>query len=87
MAMGRVATAKLSFQVDQYGVPVNFQIENASESLWGSEATAMVGQWRFTPGKQNGIAISIPCSIELVWGKKELTSDLERQLHDVFAAR
>jgi TonB family protein len=87
VAMGRVATAKLSFQVDQYGVPVNFQIENASESLWGREATALVGQWRFMPGRQNGIPISIPCSVELVWGKKELTSDLERQLHDVFAAR
>jgi TonB family protein len=87
VAMGRLATAKLSFRVDEHGIPVNFQIESASEALWGSEATALVGQWRFTPGMQSGIAVPVPCTIELVWGEKELTGDLERQLHDVFAAR
>lgn len=87
VAMGRLATAKLTFDVDPHGVPVNFRISNASEPVWGSEATAMVGQWRFTPGMKDGIAISVPCALELVWGQKQLTSDLERQLHDVFAAR
>ena len=87
VAMGRLATAKLTFDVDPHGVPMNFRISNASEPVWGSEATAMVGQWRFAPGMKNGIAISVPCVLELVWGQKQLTSDLERQLHDVFAAR
>ncbi len=87
VAMGRLATAKLTFDVDPRGVPVNFRISNASEPVWGSEAAAMVGQWRFTPGMKDGIAISVPCTLELVWGEKQLTSDLERQLHDVFAAR
>lgn len=53
----------------------------------GSEATAVVGQWRFTPGMQNGIAIAVPCTVEMVWGEKELSVPLERQLHDVLAAR
>ncbi len=87
VAMGRLATAKLTFDVDPRGVPVNFRISNASEPVWGSEATALAGQWRFTPGLKNGIAISVPCTLELVWGQKQLTGDLERQLHDVFAAR
>jgi hypothetical protein len=86
VAMGRLA-AKLAFDVDPQGVPMNFRISNASEPVWGSEAAAMVGQWRFTPGMKNGIAISVPCTLELVWGQKQLTSDLERQLHNVFAAR
>ncbi len=87
VAMGRLATAKLTFDVDPHGVPMNLRIANASEPVWGSEATAMVGQWRFTPAMKNGIAISVPCTLELVWGQKQLTTDLERQLHDVFAAR
>ena len=87
VAMGRLATAQLSFQVDEHGVPVNFQIASASEPLWGSEATALVGQWRFTPGMQTGIAVPVTCTVELVWGEKELTGDLERQLHDVMASR
>jgi len=87
VAMGRLATATLAFQVDEHGVPVNFQVANNSEPVWGSEATALVGQWRFTPGMKNGIPIPVPCTVELVWGEKELTTDLDRQLHDVLAAR
>jgi TonB family protein len=87
VAIGRLATAKLSFNVDEHGVPVNFQTVNSSEPVWGSEATAVVGQWRFTPGVQNGIAIPVPCTVELVWGEKKLSPSLERQLHDVLAAR
>jgi TonB family protein len=87
VAIGRLATAKLTFDVDEQGVPAHFQIPNASEPVWGSEATALVGQWRFTPAMKNGIAVPVPCTVELVWGEKELTSDLERQLHDVLAVR
>jgi TonB family protein len=87
VAIGRLATAKLTFDVDEHGVPTNFRIPNASEPVWGSEATALVGQWRFTPAAQNGIPITVPCTIELVWGERELSSDLERQLHDVLTLR
>jgi hypothetical protein len=68
--MSRLATAKLTFDVDDNGLPVNFQIPNASDPIWGSEAT--VGQWRFTPGMKNGIAVAVGCTIELVWGAREL---------------
>ena len=87
VAIGRLATAKLTFVVDEHGVPGHFQIVNSSEPVWASEATALVGQWRFTPGTANGIGVPMPCTVELVWGEKELTSDLERQLHEVLAAR
>jgi TonB family protein len=87
VAVGRMASAKLRFDVDEHGLPVNFQVQNASEALWGSEATAVVGQWRFTPGTKNGIPFSVPCEVELVWGNRKLTSDLERQLHNVLTPR
>lgn len=86
-AVGRLATAKLRFDVDEHGVPAHFQVINSSLAIWGSEGTALAGEWRFTPGVRNGIAIPMPCTIELVWGAKELTSDLEHQLHDVMASR
>ena len=46
-----------------------------------------LGEWRFQPATKNGIPISVPCSVELIWGRKELTSPLEGQLHDVLATR
>jgi len=87
VAMGRVATAKIAFDIDEHGVPIHLHALNTSHPIWGSEATAVVGQWRFTPGMKNGIAVPVPCTVELVWGEKELTADLERQLHDVLATR
>jgi TonB family protein len=71
-AMRRLATAKLTFEVDEHGVPAHVQIANASEALWGSEATAVVRQWRFMPATKNGIAATVPCTVKLVWGAREL---------------
>jgi len=36
-AMGRLATAKLTFEVDEHGVPVHFQVPNASEPVWATK--------------------------------------------------
>jgi TonB family protein len=87
VAMDRMATARLRFEVDEHGLPVNFQILNTSDPVWGGEATALVGQGRFKPGMNTGIAVRVPCTVELVWGQRELKDDLQRQLHDVLAAR
>lgn len=87
VAMGRLATAKIAFDIDEHGVPVHLHALSTSDPVWGSEATAVVGQWRFTAGTKNGIAVPVPCTVELLWGEKELTADLERQLHYVLAAR
>ena len=70
--MDRLATAKLTFDVDEHGVPVHFRVPNSSEAVWGSEATALVAQWRFAPAMKNGIATAVPCTVELVWGAREL---------------
>jgi TonB family protein len=80
-AMGRLATAKLTFEVDEHGLPVHFQLSNASEAVWGSEATAVVGEWRFTPGTKNGTAVAVPCTVELVWGERDLDFSRLAQVH------
>jgi TonB family protein len=79
VAIGRLATAKLTFDVDEHGVPANFRIANASEPVWGSEATALVGQWRFQPATRNGIPLSVPCTVEIIWGERELTDSTVEQ--------
>ena len=72
-AIGRYATAKLSFEINDQGLPVSFQVVNASDPIWGTEATALVGEWRFSPGTKEGIPITVPCSVELIWGARELS--------------
>jgi TonB family protein len=72
VAMGRLASARISFEVDEHGVPARLKILNASETVWGSEASALVGQWRFTPAIWNGIAAPVVCTVELVWGQRNL---------------
>lgn len=67
VAIGRLATAELTFDVDEHGVPVNFRTSNASEPVWGAEATALVSPWRFTPGSKNGIPVTVPCTLDLIW--------------------
>jgi TonB family protein len=74
VAIGRLAAVKLSFEVDEHGLPGHFQVQNASYPVWGAEATAVVGQWRFSPGMKDGVAVAVPCTVELVWGKRELSA-------------
>lgn len=79
VAIGRMATAKLTFDIDEHGVPTHFRTPNASEPMWGSEAAGIVGQWRFTPGVKNGIAVPVTCTVELIWGERELSDSTLEQ--------
>jgi TonB family protein len=81
VAMGRLAAARISFEVDEHGIPARLKILNASEAVWGSEATALVGQWRFTPAIRNGIAVPVVCTVELVWGQRNLDFSNLAQVH------
>ncbi|HUA19493.1 MAG TPA: TonB family protein [Bryobacteraceae bacterium] len=80
-AMGRLATVSVRFEIDEHGVPGHLQVLSSSADVWGGEATALVGEWRFTPGMRNGIAVPVVSSVDLVWGEKELTASSLRALH------
>lgn len=69
VAMGRVATAKLTFDPDKHGDSANFRTSSASEPIWGSEATAIIEQWRF-PAQRYAIPITVLCTVELVSGER-----------------
>ena len=72
-AIGRPGTATLDFDVDERGYPANIRALVTSDSTWG-QAIAFVRDWRFTPGTKDGKPISVPCSIDLMWGPHNITA-------------
>jgi TonB family protein len=63
-----VATATVTFDIDEKGVPINLRIERASEDEWGSRVTEALGKWRFTPASKDGNPISVSCTMDFVRG-------------------
>lgn len=68
--MGRQALVTISFDVDEAGRPVRVRAASAGEPVWGNEAISIVSVWRFVPGSENGKAVSVPCTVDLVWTEK-----------------
>ena len=50
VAIGRPATATVGFEIDEQGRPANICVQGTSDSVWGSQAVALVSQWCFKPG-------------------------------------
>jgi TonB family protein len=73
-AIGRAASATVSFDIDEHGYPGHFQVVNASLDIWGPEAVMVVQSWRFHPGMKAGLPISVPCTLKLVWGPEDFSS-------------
>jgi TonB family protein len=73
-AIGRSASATVSFDIDERGFPGNFQVLKASADVWGPEAVMLVQSWRFHPGMKTGQPISVPCTLSLVWGPEDFSS-------------
>jgi TonB family protein len=48
--------------------------------VWQEEAIALVRDWEFKPGIKNGVPVPVPCTLDLIWGPRELTAKmLERR--------
>jgi TonB family protein len=73
-AVGRQAWAVISFDVDENGIPRNFEAQDASADLWPNQAIALVNRWRFTPGMKDGKPVSARCTLELLWGQRNLSA-------------
>jgi TonB family protein len=77
-AIGREATATVAFDVDEHGLPVNFQVLNASHPIWGPEAMALVREWQFVPAMKYGAPVPALCTLDLVWGTTNLSTQALR---------
>jgi TonB family protein len=76
-ASGRTAAATLDFDIDERGVPVHFQVHDASADIWGGEAIRVLRLWRFKPAMQEGRAISVPATFTFEWGPRALPASRE----------
>ncbi len=74
-AIGRQATATVSFDINERGIPVNLNVDWMSETCWGPEAFALVEAWRFTPGKKDGKPARTHASVDLIWGPFNLSAN------------
>ncbi|HEY1949621.1 MAG TPA: TonB family protein [Bryobacteraceae bacterium] len=83
-AIGRPALVTLSFDVDQGGHPVRFHIERSSGPVWGHEAISVVRRWRFFPARKNGSLLSVPCTLDLLWGERKLTEGALLKAREAF---
>ncbi len=72
-AVGRQAWAVVSFDVDEYGFPRNFEAPQASVEVWKNQAIALVRDWRFSPAMKDGKPIIARCRLNLVWGDRNLS--------------
>jgi TonB family protein len=84
VAMGRPATATVSFDIDEGGIPVNIQAGAASELTWGPEAAALVSAWRFKPGAKDGRPVKAHASMDLIWGPRNLTVAIFDRVRNAF---
>jgi TonB family protein len=73
-ATERQAWATVTFDVDENGFPRNFEAPAASLELWKNQAIALVSHWRFTPGMKDGKPVSVPCTLDLMWGQRNLSA-------------
>ena len=83
-AMGRQALVTLSFEVDRAGRPGHFVVRKATEPVWGREAISFVSRWKFYPGSKDGAAVSVPCTVDLIWGEKQFTEESLRWVSEAF---
>jgi TonB family protein len=58
------ATVTMTFDIDEQGVPVNVQVEKASDENWARNVTAALREWKFTPAQKDGVPISVPCRMD-----------------------
>ena len=72
VAAGRLAIVTLSFEVDKTGKPTSFEVEKASQPLWGDEAIAVMRSWRFQPAMLDGKPVTASVQVDLAWGPREL---------------
>lgn len=58
------ATVTMAFVIDEQGVPVNVQVEKASDENWARDVTAALREWKFTPAHKDDLPISVPCTMD-----------------------
>jgi len=59
------AIVRLQFTVDAAGQPRDIHVVSNGDQVLAPGLVAAVSQWRFTPGRQNGVAVSTKVEMPL----------------------
>jgi TonB family protein len=54
----QAGSVRLSFDVDEQGIPMNIAVESASDPQWEDEVTALIREWRFQAALKDGLPIA-----------------------------
>jgi len=66
---GEGASATLTFDVSEQGVPENLHIEDLSDPKWEPDVLAALREWRFQPTTVTGNPVAVPCRLNFAVGK------------------
>ena len=80
-AVGRQAWAVVTFDIDENGLPRNLDAPEVSLDVWKEQAIALVREWRFTPAMKDGKPIAVRCTLNLVWGDRNLSASQLAKAH------
>lgn len=61
-------SARVAFDVDPQGLPINIQVEESSDPKWDDEVIALIREWRFQAALDNGTAIESHAVFDLSRG-------------------
>jgi hypothetical protein len=62
------AAATATFNVNERGEAVDVHIDKSSDDEWSRDVTDAIGEWKFTPGSENGKPISVSCTMDFARG-------------------
>jgi TonB family protein len=58
------ANVTMAFVIDEQGVPVDVQVEKASDDNWARDVTAALREWKFAPAHKDGVPVPVPCTMD-----------------------
>lgn len=72
-ASAEPASATVSFDVTEQGMPSSVHVEKSSDEKAAQEAEQLIGAWRFHPAEKNGQPVAAHCTLELLTGSALLS--------------
>lgn len=64
----QTGAVRLSFDVNEQGIPVNIRVENSSDPQWEDEVAALMREWRFQAATKDGSPVAAHGSLDFVRG-------------------
>jgi TonB family protein len=67
-------SVRVSFEVDENGVPINFKGQTRGNPKLESEAIGILSGWRFQPGTRDGKPVTVPATFDFTHNNLEASS-------------